>query len=319
MSASSNEMSSRKGFNRLDADFASGSERCAAWLYLPAGADNPPIVVMGHGFAAERDFRLPAYAEAFASRGYAVLLFDYRGFGSSAGSPRQLVSPRRHLADWQAAVDHVRSLPQVDATRMVLWGSSFGGGHVLVTAARNPDVAGVIAQVPYVESVSTLRRLTPGELLQAVGSGIRDLFRALTGRAPYTVPVYANPGEFACMNTPESAAGYAAMVPAGSAWTNACPARIFLTLPFYRPIASAARIDAPALLLAAEDDELIPLADVEACAARIRNGRIARVPGGHFSVYTGEGFDRATGIYLQFLDRYLKSARQNQKVTRTAA
>ncbi len=231
MSASSNQMSSRKGFNRLDADFASGSERCAAWLYLPAGADNPPIVVMGHGFAAERDFRLPAYAEAFASRGYAVLLFDYRGFGSSAGSPRQLVSPRRHLADWQAAVDHVRSLPQVDATRMVLWGSSFGGGHALVTAARNPDVAGVIAQVPYVESVSTLRRLTLGELLQAVGSGIRDLFRALTGRAPYTVPVYANPGEFACMNTPESAAGYAAMVPAGSAWTNACPARIFLTLP----------------------------------------------------------------------------------------
>jgi pimeloyl-ACP methyl ester carboxylesterase len=316
--AMSSRNPSGQAFDRLDADFASGSERCAAWLYLPVGVDSPAVVVMGHGFAAQRDFRLPAFAEAFASRGYAVLLFDYRGFGESAGMPRQLVSPRRHLQDWSAAVDHAANLPQIDRQRIALWGSSFGGGHALVTAARRPEVRAVIAQVPYVDSLSTLKRLKPGELLQAAGSGIRDLWRAVAGRDPYTVPVYGRPGEFACMNTPESASGYAALVPPDSAWTNACPARIFLTLPMYRPIASAARIEVPALLLGAEDDELTPLADVEACAARIKNARIARVPGGHFSVYQGAGFDRAMRIYLQFLDRGLGTARHGREAAGSA-
>ena len=84
--------------------FASGGERCAADLYLPQGVDKPPIVVMGHGLGGLKNFRIPAFAERFVDRGLAVLAFDYRHWGGSAGEPRQLLSPRKQLEDWHAAL-----------------------------------------------------------------------------------------------------------------------------------------------------------------------------------------------------------------------
>ena len=83
-------------FIRTDVDFVSSGTRCAAWLYRPRGVARPPVVVMAHGFGAERTFGLPAFAGRFAAAGLAALLFDYRGFGQSDGEPRNLVSPRRH-------------------------------------------------------------------------------------------------------------------------------------------------------------------------------------------------------------------------------
>ena len=62
--------------------------------------------------------RLPDFAQRFAARGLAALVFDYRCFGSSDGEPRNLIDPRRHVEDWHAAIGHVRSLPQVDASRL---------------------------------------------------------------------------------------------------------------------------------------------------------------------------------------------------------
>lgn len=99
---------------------------------------------------AQKDMGLHAYASAFASGGLAVLAFDYRGFGGSQGAPRQWVSPARHLQDWQAAVEFVTGplSDRVDTSRMCLWGTSFAGGHVLVTAAANArNVVAVVSQV----------------------------------------------------------------------------------------------------------------------------------------------------------------------------
>lgn len=118
-------------FTREDLDFESGGVRCSAWLYRPAGIARPPVVVMAHGFGAERSFGLPAFAERFASRGLAVFVFDYRGFGASEGEPRYLINPWRHIRDWRAALSHVRSLPGLDADRLGIWGSSYSGGHVI--------------------------------------------------------------------------------------------------------------------------------------------------------------------------------------------
>ena len=68
----------------------------------------PPIVVAAHGIAGQKDMGLEPFAETFASKGLAVLLFDYRNFGGSEGEPRNWVSPKRHLQDWDAALDYVR-------------------------------------------------------------------------------------------------------------------------------------------------------------------------------------------------------------------
>ena len=94
------------------------------------------MVIMAHGFGAERTFGLPAYAERFLQRGMAAFLFDYRNFGDSDGEPRNLVSNHRHIKDWEAAVAHVRGLPDIDTEKIALWGSSYSGGHVIVTAGE---------------------------------------------------------------------------------------------------------------------------------------------------------------------------------------
>ena len=137
-------------YTREDITFDSYGTACAAWLYRPAGVENPPIVVMAHGFAAIRALRLDAYAARFAEAGYAVLVFDYRGWGDSAGEPRRVLDIRAQQLDWRAGVAYARSIEGVDTSRVVLWGTSFGGGHALHLASKDHDVAAVIAQVPHI-------------------------------------------------------------------------------------------------------------------------------------------------------------------------
>lgn len=93
---------------------------------------------------------LAAYGERFAAAGLASLIFDYRTFGGSEGMPRHWISPSRHLADWQSAIDYVVSDLSniVDTSKLMLWGTSFGGGHALTTAAKlGSNITAVVAQV----------------------------------------------------------------------------------------------------------------------------------------------------------------------------
>lgn len=297
--------SNRKAFTVAESNFMSRGVRCAGSLYRPGQVQDPPIVIMGHGFAAEKTFRLPAYAERFVERGIAAFLFDYRNFGGSDGQPRNLVDPSRHLQDWEAAVAHVRSLKGVHNNRIALWGSSFGGGHVIVTAARNAGIDAIVAQVPFVDGLSTMGALGVRNTLKAVAAGLRDLGRMVTLREPYCIPVVGTPDRFAAMNKPDAYEGYLAIVPPESSWKNQCPARVLLAAPFYRPISYAGRVNCPALLVVAERDSLIPAAVVEKTAARMSKATVVRLPVGHFDVYAGEVFERVVQVEGDFLAEHL--------------
>ena len=121
--------------DRREIDFRSGGKLCAAWLYAPRDAiEARPCVVMAHGFGATREMSLAPYAERFAAAGMNALLFDYRHFGASEGEPRQVLSVRRQLRDYAAALECARKLDGVDASRVAVWGTSFSGGHALVMA-----------------------------------------------------------------------------------------------------------------------------------------------------------------------------------------
>ena len=205
--------------------FISRGTRCAAFLYRPRGKKNPPLVVMAHGFGAEMAFGLHPFAERFTREGLAVFMFDYRGFGQSGGTPRNLVSPRRHVQDWQAALDFACTIPGVDPGRVALWGSSFSGGHVLVTASRNPSVRAVVCQVPFVDGLAVALDTKAWKLLRGTAAAARDLFRMLTLREPYYVRMAGRPEELALMNSPDSLDGYTALVPRGHPSRNECPGR----------------------------------------------------------------------------------------------
>lgn len=262
---------------------------------------------MAHGFGGERVFRLDAFAERFARKEIAVLVFDYRGFGESTGEPRRLVDPQRHLEDWQAAVFFGKSLREIDSSRIALWGTSFSGGHVLVTASRMAGIRAVVAQVPFVDSLATTGTFKASFIFQALAHGLRDQLAALTLGKAHEVPVAGRPGEFALMNTPDAMDGIQKMVPAGIPWENRAPARIVLKLPFYRPIRSASKIRCPVLIVAAEKDTLIPIRAVVRTAARIPDCELVRRPVSHFDVYAGEEFERVAAIEADFLERRLRA------------
>src|ERR1044072_6368335 len=112
-------MNQPRSYVRRDVTFTSKATSCAAWLYRPDGVENPPIVVLAHGFAAFRELRLDAYAARFAQAGYAALVFDYRHWGASDGQPRRVLDIAKQQADWRAAVAYARRLDNVDTTRLV--------------------------------------------------------------------------------------------------------------------------------------------------------------------------------------------------------
>lgn len=292
-------------FTKIESSFKSNGTTCRGDLYLPNGTEKPPIVIMGHGFAAERSFGLFPFAERFLKAGVATFLFDYRTFGDSDGAPRQFVDPTRHLQDWQAAIAYIRTLSQIDSSRIALWGSSFGGGHVLVSAARDQGITAVIAQVPFVDSITTIQKLGLKFMLQGTPHGLRDLGHMLMGRKPHHIKVIGHPHEFAAMNTPESYSGYSAIIPEGSNWENKCPARILFTYSLYRPLSAVGRITCPTLLMASTNDSLIAPKAVRQAAKKIPNCELIEYPIGHFDIYKGEWFETAVTAQTAFLTKVL--------------
>lgn len=114
---------------------ANDGTRLHAW-FLPANGAAKGTVLHLHGNAANVSNHLPLVAW-LPARGYNVLMLDYRGFGRSEGSP----TLDGIVEDALAALKHLRSRPDVDRDRLVVFGQSIGGATALRMLAR--DAAGV--------------------------------------------------------------------------------------------------------------------------------------------------------------------------------
>jgi acyl-CoA synthetase (AMP-forming)/AMP-acid ligase II len=182
-------MTKSSPFTRVDVSFPSGEADCAGWLYHPEAVTNPPVVILGHGLGATHDVRLDAFAERFAAAGVAALAFTYRYFGDSGGQPRQLLSIKRQQEDWDAAISHVKARRDVDSTRIAVWGSSFGGGHAILVAARHPELAAAIAQCPFTDGLASARAQ---EQLEEHGVKRGDVVALrLTNRIEFVILLFA--------------------------------------------------------------------------------------------------------------------------------
>ncbi|MBW2295177.1 MAG: alpha/beta fold hydrolase [Deltaproteobacteria bacterium] len=288
-------------FNRSDSDFLSQGTRCAGWLYRPDTVENPPMVILAHGFAGERAFGLEGFAEAFAKNGYAAFVFDYRTFGDSEGSPRNNVDPLDHGQDWDAAIAHVRMLDGIDSNRIVLWGTSFSGAHVIMAAARDGKIAATISQVPFSGMPKDAPRPPLTALLKIAAYALWDSLKtALTGRPCY-IPVVGPPGSAAALTTPECEAGYRALIPEGEIFHNQTPAKALIKLARYDPLAVAGKVTCPALVIAAEEDSLIPVEQARSMSSRLPRGEFHTLRCNHFAPYRGEWFDANIRLQLEFL------------------
>jgi fermentation-respiration switch protein FrsA (DUF1100 family) len=116
-------------------------ERLHAWLATPK-SDQGAIargVLVCHGNAGNIGSRIPV-AEAFASFGFATLLFDYRGYGGSSGKPTEAGT----YLDAEAAFDRFEALLG-PSSRIAAYGESLGGA-VAIELARRRKVARVVVE-----------------------------------------------------------------------------------------------------------------------------------------------------------------------------
>lgn len=294
---------------RHDVSFDSQGERCAAWLFRPETAGGRlPAVVLAHGWGALRDFRGDAFAERFAAAGFVSLVFDYRHFGASGGEPRELLSIPGQRADIAAALAYVRGLDDVDPGRVALWGTSFGGGHALATAAADARLAAALALVPFVDGLRNALRLDPLHSLRLTREGLIDQVGSWLGRAPHYVTNVGRPGSLAVMNAPGSEAGMASIVPEGAPFSNRTAARILLATSGYRPGRQAGRIRCPLHVIVGDDDRITPPDLAIEAARRAPRAEVLNRPGNHFAFYTGDGFEWAVAEQLAFLERTLMPA-----------
>jgi uncharacterized protein len=266
---------------------------------------------MAHGFGGTKDSGLLPFGEAMAEAGLDVLLFDYRGFGESSGEPRQFAWPPRHREDYEAAIEYARGLDGVDPERIVLWGTSWSGGHVVYAAAADPAIAAVISQSPDLDGIATLRQIGRyagvGHQLKLTWIGIHDTVRMLRNQEPLTIGAVGHPGEMAGLTTEDSEPGMRAI--AGPTWRNEVTGRAVFAEWTNRAITQMEKLRCPILVQIADRDEIAPPAAARAAAWRAK-GRVEmrEYPCEHFDVYVGEWRERVIADQLHFLRRHLGAA-----------
>jgi dienelactone hydrolase len=297
---------------RRDVAFQSGGVTCRAWLFEPGddAARPAPCIVMAHGLGGNRECALEPYAKRFAAAGFYVLLFDYRHIGASDGDPRQLVQIGQQLEDWASAIEFARGLAGVDPARIGLWGTSLSGGHVLTTAARNPHVAAISAQCPMLDGTASSRMLRRragvGMIARILCAAVLDKVRSLIGLSPNYVPLVAPAGHVAAMQGSEACEGMQALVPRG--WRNQVAARLFLSMPYYRPIRHARAVKCPTLIIACGKDNLVSSQAAVTAAERMgEKAKLITLPIGHFEIYLGEWFERSSNEQVAFFKEALRA------------
>lgn len=282
--------------------FYSGGTWCAATLHRPtkATAETLPAILMLHGWGGIQDALTVPYYEEFTRAGYAVMTFDYRGWGDSAGLPRHVISARQRVADGDAALAFLKSLPGIDPRRIVLWGSSFGGGHVVELAAEHPELAGAIAQVPMLDGMAAVRAVPLPRLLRFGLYAMTDLLKP---GQPIYLPVVSEPGAFSSMDRDDAGkALQLAETSIGRRYDNRVAARSMMTMGPYRPFKRLKDIRIPTLLLGASQDSVAPFVESAIRGVNNPNLTIASIDANHFEPYFEPAFSSVIRQQLRFLE-----------------
>ncbi|TCP52095.1 hypothetical protein EV191_106261 [Tamaricihabitans halophyticus] len=172
--------------------FFSHGDRLDADLHLPddAGAGAPyPVLIPASGFQGLKDIHPARFARVFSQLGYAVLAFDYAGFGDSEGE-RGRLAPQQWVENLRGAVDRVHEHEEIDADRIGLLGWGLGGGVVVAEAADDPRVRAVAALNGIGDGTRSTKMMHDAESWQSLQRRIRADRgrRAEFGRSEITSP-----------------------------------------------------------------------------------------------------------------------------------
>lgn len=154
-------------------------ERLAAWYFPPrAGAEPAGAVLWFHGNAEWVSGFVPMIRELRPAQA-GLLVIEYRGYGSSSGRPTVAGVMRDALAAW----DWLAAQPEIDATRLVVYGRSIGSGPALHVAANRP-AAGVIVESAFTSLRALAKRHYPIFPSALAGTGFDNLAAVRRIQAP---------------------------------------------------------------------------------------------------------------------------------------
>jgi uncharacterized protein len=243
----------RAGANRVS--FDSDGETLVGQLYLPPdyrpGRRLPGVVVVG-SLTAVKEQMSGLYAARLAARGFAALAFDYRNFGQSSGEPRQYESPAQHIADIRNAVSFLHTVPAVDADRIGGLGVCTGGAYMGVAAASDARIkayAGVALHVSSADSNLVLYGGADG-VRQRREAGHRAMAAYREhGRVDYLRAYSNRPGDATASHSGPMEYYFDASRGAIRPWTNRFAVMSWEEWLDFEPLAAAARIRVPSLVI----------------------------------------------------------------------
>lgn len=294
---------------RIDVEFeAEGGVKLRAWLFQPEGGAAPyPAITMAHGYAGTREHGIEHFARKFAENGFVVLLHDHRGFGASEGQPRQDVDPWRQIADWRRTISFLERQPNVDASRIGLWGSSYAGGHAIVLGATDRRLRCVVAQVPTISGYEQgLRRIPPEGMTRLEESFAEDERSQARGEPLRRQKIVsADMTEAASYRAQDAIDFYLQPVPEGS-WENQVTVRSTRMSRMYEPGTWITRVSPTPLLMVVALNDTVTVTDLALAAYEkaLEPKQLKLLPGGHFDPYVKQ-FDAASDAALSWFQQNL--------------
>ena len=295
-------------------EFPSQGATLRGRLYINPESSKPlPVVIMAHGFSATINGMVADhYAEGFYDSGFAVLLYDHRNFGISDGEPRQEINIWIQTRGYRDAINFITSLPEIDSSRIAIWGDSLSGAEVTVVGALDPRVKAIIAQVPAFGDEPP--QPDPDGTLFApfretfLNSDLDSLLHKTRGPLPV---VSFSQSRIPSMLTPLSA--YRWFIEYGgrydTKWENSATITSLPDVPFQSGIC-AAYINVPVLMMIAREDEMTGASS--SVARKVfesvpRTKELVEIEGGHFGLlhYPSDLFDQASKTQRDFLKTYL--------------
>jgi len=263
-----------------------------------------PAIVMCNGWGGTKAFLMQSgIAPRFAAAGYVVINYDYRGWGDSdsrlvvrgempnhdeegyvtvkAQAIREVVDPVDQQKDIDAAVSYIYGEPMVDQDRIGIWGTSFGGGHVIYRAAHDSRIACVVAQVGSM----------PDDWTKRYPAGLKKVYEGKSARARGDIDPVPQGG---------GSPGVLKGTPYGE--------RIAL----FNPGQYAEHVKVPTLLIDAEKEHYFKIDENSGRVHEIlkKNGVPTEyhVLEGkkHYDVYSGQCLDDVMKLEIPWFDKHLK-------------
>ena len=122
----------------------------AADMYIPKGIEGKlPAIAVSGPFGACKEQSSGLYAQAMAERGFLTVAFDPSFTGESGGFPRAVNSPDVNVEDFQAAVDFLSVLENVDPEKISVIGICGWGGMALQTACIDTRIKATVTSTMY--------------------------------------------------------------------------------------------------------------------------------------------------------------------------